>query len=256
MDPTVTLLVVVVVAVAAFSAILAWRNRLPFRIAIRNIRRNRRRTVLLLLGLMVGTTIISGSLAVGDTDNQLNLHYTYLAIGYTDEAVYQSLPGTAGYAYFPYAVFPALATAAHGNPQIAGVSPEIVDTVSVLDRRTGVPQTNLNLIGGDANQTTALGAFVTTAGASIAGPAPGEVLLDAPAAAEINASVGDAVSLYGVHEVTARILAIVQDNLRGAFLTGGLGNGGNVFVDLATAQNLTNQSGRLNFLAVTNVGTQ
>ncbi|HYB77115.1 MAG TPA: hypothetical protein VEE83_00340, partial [Thermoplasmata archaeon] len=80
-------LLLILAAVALVTAVLAIRHRLPFRIAMRNVRRGRGRTVLLIAGLLVGTTIVAGSLVVGDTVSQLVVHYTYIGAGYDDEAI-------------------------------------------------------------------------------------------------------------------------------------------------------------------------
>ncbi|MGA8710538.1 MAG: FtsX-like permease family protein [Thermoplasmata archaeon] len=249
------LLVLLVVAIVAF--ILAFRHRLAFRIGIRNVYRARGRTVLLVLGLLVATTIVSGSLVVGDTINELEVHYTVLAVGYNDEVVGNQSPSGAR-TPFPYSVYSAVAAATAGDASIAGMAPEIVSSVSVFDRTTGIPQTSLNLIGVNGNQSSQLGNFVTDGGVPLAGPASGDVLLDDLAASELNASSGDTVYLYGAAAtpIPSVVQAVVQDNIRGAFPTGGVGNFGSVFVTLSTAQHLENMSGAINFLSVTNVGDQ
>ncbi|MGI0155591.1 MAG: ABC transporter permease, partial [Thermoplasmata archaeon] len=243
--------------VALSLLVLALRHRLAFKIGIRNIARARGRTVLLILGLLVATTIISGSLVVGDTIQQVEVHYTVLAVGYNDEVVGNQSPSGA-WSAFPYSVYSDVANATNDDPSIAGMAPEIVSSVAVFDRTTGIPQTNLNLIGGNANQTTHLGDFVADNGSTVVGPAPGEVILDDLAASEMNASAGDSVLLYGTGAlaVPSVVQAVVQDNIRGAFPTGGVGNYGSVFVGLPTAQLLNNMSGAINFLSVTNVGDQ
>ncbi|HXW66744.1 MAG TPA: FtsX-like permease family protein [Thermoplasmata archaeon] len=255
--PVVGLLVLVLLAIVAIAIGLALRHRLAFRIGMRNVARARGRTVLLVLGLLVATTIVSGSLVVGDTVTQVTVHYTVLAVGYNDEIVGNQSPSGA-YVPFPYSVYSDVALATAGNPDIAGMAPEIVSSVSVFDRTSGVPQTNLNLIGVNANQSTQLGDYVADNGSVVIGPAPGEVLLDDLAASEMNASTGDTVVLYGASgtPIPSVVQAVVQDNLRGAFPTGGLGNFGSVFTDLSTAQRLENLSGAINFLSVTNVGDQ
>ena len=145
------------------ALVLVFRHRLAFRIGIRNVYRARGRTVLLVLGLLVATTIVSGSLVVGDTINQLEVHYTVLAVGYNDEVVGNQSPSGA-WTPFPYAVSTDVAAATAGDSSIAGMAPEIVSTVSVFDRTTAIPQTNLYLIGVNANQSSQLGDFVTDAG--------------------------------------------------------------------------------------------
>lgn len=256
-SPVVGGLIVLLLGVFVVALILAFRHRLAFRIGMRNVVRARGRTILLVLGLLVATTIVSGSLVVGDTINELEVHYTVLAVGYNDEAVGNQSPSGAWTPY-PYSVYTAVAAATAGDSSIAGMAPEVVSTVSVFDRTTGIPQTNLNLIGVNGNQSSQLGNFVTDAGVSLAGPAAGEVLLDDLAASELNASAGDSVVLYGAGAtpIPSVVQAVVQDNIRGAFPTGGVGNFGSAFVDLSTAQHLENMSGAINFLSVTNVGDQ
>jgi len=256
-NPVVGGLLLVLLVVALVALILALRHRLAFRIGIRNFYRARGRTVLLILGLLVATTIVSGSLVVGDTINQLEVHYTVLGVGYNDEVVGNQSP-TGAWTPFPYVVYTDVASATMGDSSIAGMAPEIVSTASIFDRATGVPQSRLYLIGVNANQSSQLGNFVTDSGATLAGPTGGEVILDDLAASELNASAGNPVYLYGAGatRIPSVVQAVVQDNIRGAFPTGGVGNFGSAFVTLSTAQHLENMSGAINFLSVTNVGDQ
>jgi putative ABC transport system permease protein len=122
--------------------------------------------------------------------------------------------------------------------------------VTALDRTSGVPQNGLHLVGTDPNRSAALGSFTEDSGTLLAGPAPGEVLLDDQAASELNASAGDRLVVYGSQPVTVRVQAVVRDDARGGFE-----GGGSVFTDLPTAQLAENRTGEVNYLAVTNVGS-
>ena len=254
LNPIVGLLVLILVFVAVVTVVLAARHRLAFRIAIRNVRRGRARTALLIAGLLVGTTIVSGSLVVGDTVQTLTYHYVYLGAGYVDESI-SATSESGGAAYYPYSVYGEVVNLTAGSPQIAGITPMVVDAASVYDRTTGIPETDLNLIGVNGNQSSHLGSFIADNGSSIAGPSPGHVLLDDQAASALNATAGDSVIVYGVAAVPLVVQAVVQENVRGAFITAGL-TPGNVFVTLSTAQGLENQSGKINYIAVTNTGSQ
>jgi putative ABC transport system permease protein len=253
-DSTVFTALLILAIVGVASLAFAARHRLPFRIAMRNVRRGRGRTVLLILGLLVGTTIISGSLIVGSTVQALDVHYTYLGGGYVHESV-SALAPSGGYAPYPYSVYSSLAEAAAGRSDIAGITPMILSTTQVYDRTTGIPETNLNLLASNANQSANLGPFVSTTGSVVPGPVGEVVYVDVQTAVALNASVGDQVVVYGPHPIDATIGAIVQDDTRGGALTAGL-SPGNVFVDLPTGQSLENLSGQINFIAVTNVGSQ
>ena len=253
----VGVLLLILLAVAVISAVLAVRHRLAFRIGMRNVRRAKGRTVLLLLGLLVATTIISGSLVVGDTVNQLSIHYTLLGVGYNDEIIGNMSP-SGSYVPFPYTVYSAVANSTAGDSQIAGSAPMIVGTIQAYDRTSGVPQTNLNLVGVNGNQSAQLGSFTTDGGQKLAGPAPGEVVLDDLAASEMNATTGDRIVLYGAGAapMASTVQAVVRDDIRGSFPTGGVGAFGSVFVALSTAQQLENISGMINVISVTNTGSQ
>ncbi len=226
-SPIVGGLLLVLLAVGVIALILALRHRLAFRIGIRNVYRARGRTVLLVLGLLVATMIVSGSLVVGDTITQVNVHYTILGAGYNDEVVGNQSPSGA-WTPFPYSVYTDVSASTAGDSSIAGMAPEIVSSVSVFDRTTGIPQTNLYLTGVNANQSTQLGNFVADNGSVVVGPTPGEVLLDDLAASEMNASTGDSVVLYGAGAtpVPSVVQAVVQDNIRGAWPTGASGTSG------------------------------
>ena len=52
---------------SAPSRVLALRNRMFFRMGVRNVRRRPGRSVLIVVGLMLGTAIIAAALATGDT---------------------------------------------------------------------------------------------------------------------------------------------------------------------------------------------
>jgi putative ABC transport system permease protein len=255
-DPVITGLLFVLLVIALATLVLALRHRLAFRIAMRNVRRGRGRTVLLVAGLLVATTIVAGSLVVGSTVNQLALHYTYLGAGYVDEAV-NSTAATPNRGFFPYATYTQTASLLASDRSIAGIAPEIVATAAVLDRTSRTPDTNLNLIGANGNQSTALGAFVADNGTSLIGPGPGQALIDDQTASALNASVGDSIAVYGTAYLPELLTveAIVQENVRGAFITAGL-SPGNVFVNLAVAQTVENESGMINYISITNTGSQ
>lgn len=252
------LLLLVFLLILVILGILAARNPVIARIGFRNFLRGRRRTVLLVLGLLVATTIISSSLVVGDTVGTLIAQGSYISDGAVHEAV--SATNTSGgvtavspYAGLPYRFYLDLnQSLAHQN-DVAGVSPLIISTVSGFDERSGLYQVGMNLIGTQANSSAVLGSFTSTSGASLAGPAPGTIFLNPNAASDLGAQVGDTVTLAGASGVptTFTVGALVKADYRGGFQDGGQGD---VFLSLSDAQNLTDSLGHVNFLAVTNVG--
>ncbi len=249
LDPTVVLLLLVVLAVGVFAVVAFFRHRVAARIAFRNVRRGRTRTLLVILGLLVGTTIISGSLIIGDTVSAVNVHFVYQTYGYTTLGIYNQTPGEP-YVAFPQGISAALSAATANDSEIRGLTPEIVfGTSSFIDLTTGIPQTNVNLIGVNASAASVLGSFTTTSGSTIAGPTTGGVLLDVQAANSVNATVGDHVRVFGPTKVVLTLQGIVNDDTRGGFL-----GGQSLFIDLPTAQTVQQLPGKINFIAVTNAG--
>jgi putative ABC transport system permease protein len=252
---TATFLLVVFGLVVLATLILAARNRLAFRIGMRNVRRARGRTVLLILGLLIGTTIISATLVVNDTVGALNEHFVIQTYGYTDEGIYNQTP-TGGFQYFPYTTYTNLSTALGNDPRVAELTPEILSVAQAIDVRNGVPETNLDLVGVNGNQSTQLGPFVTDSGTNLVGPAPGQTLLDDQAAQQLGAQAGDLLRVYGPTglEQNLTVQAVVKDDTRGGNFFLFAGQAGNVFVGLGVAQQLVAAPGAINFIAVTNPG--
>ena len=252
MASVVNLLLLLLLVIAVVTAVLAFRQRVSFRIAMRNVRRGRWRTVLIVLGLLVGTAIVSGSLVINDTVGTVETHFVYISYGFTDEAIYNSsvAQGSAPYAFFPYGVYQSIANRTPSESLIAGTTPEILDTGSVYDQTTGVPEPGAGIVGVDPNASALLGVFTYDNGTTTAGPLPGEVLLDDQLASNLGASAGDRVVLYGATQIPLVVQGIVKDDTRGGFF-----GENNAFVTLATAQAFANESGAVNYIAVTNVGS-
>ena len=247
------LLILLLIAVLVGSLFLAWRDPVTMKIGFRNFVRGRRRTMVLLLGLLVGTAIISSSLVVGDTVGTLVTHFAYISDGNVHEAIYAQ--GIQGYSPFPYSLYSDINRSLTGQPGVQGVSPLLLaaGAAAGMDRESGVPQTGMNLVGTDANASQALGPFTTTGGKSLPGPLAGKVLLNPTSAQELDAHTGDHLTLTGPNErsLNVTVLGIVQADGRGGFQDNGQGN---VFVTIANAQFLLGTPGAINYVAVTNVG--
>ncbi|EQD38111.1 hypothetical protein B1B_15975, partial [mine drainage metagenome] len=257
-DPLAGGLLVALVAVGLISLLLALRDPIVARIGLRNVSRARSRTVILLLGLLVGSTIISSSLVVGTTVNTLATHFVYQSDGAVNEAVYApgvsaNILGGLSFSPFPAELFTGFNQSAERIAGVEAVNPMVLGTLGLVDLTSAVAQPGLNLVGVNPSAAASLGAFTSVAGASYPGPSPGEVLLNTQAANALSAQAGDRVTLVGPGgNVSATVQAIVQSDNRGGFQdTTGTGD---VFAPLPVAQNLTGLEGAYDYLAVTNVG--
>src|SRR5687767_14696158 len=87
-----TALVIALACGLGALAVLGARNRVFLKLGLRNIPRRRGRSILIVVGLMLGTAIIAASLATGDTMSKTVRSYVVTALGDTDELV--SVRGT------------------------------------------------------------------------------------------------------------------------------------------------------------------
>ncbi len=82
----IALLAVLLVAVSTVLYVMV-RNRVMFQIGVRNIPRRRAQTILIIVGLMLSTLIISTALSIGDTVDYSVTSQTYNELQSTDEIV-------------------------------------------------------------------------------------------------------------------------------------------------------------------------
>src|SRR5918994_6710654 len=87
MGPLAIVLAFVFAVVLGALGALAIRNRIFLRLGIRNVTRRRARTALIVLGLMLGPTIISSALVTGDTMSHTIRTSAVQALGATDVLV-------------------------------------------------------------------------------------------------------------------------------------------------------------------------
>jgi len=88
--PVDTLLAVLVVALAialGTVAVLALRHPILVKLGVRNVGRRRGRTALIVVGLMLGTTIVATALTTGDTMSHTIRGTAVATLGQTDELI-------------------------------------------------------------------------------------------------------------------------------------------------------------------------
>src|SRR3989449_783355 len=246
------------------SLVMVLRNRITLRMALRNFGRRKTNMALVIAGLMIGTAMISGSLVTGDTLTELFTRGAYFGYGHADEVVYARNSTTFGfqgsaYQYLGYNVYQSLSTSLFGNPvagqDVAGVTPEIIETVSIYDVNKGIVQAGAALIGTYANASRVLGDFYSASGSIIPSAfRDTEAVLNDKAARDLNATVGDVVKLYPGQRSSSQymnltIVGIAVSDARASF-TGA----DDVFVTLQAAQQFTGHSNSVNYIAITNIG--
>ena len=87
MDTLAAVLAVLVAIVAGSLGVLALRHRVLLKLGVRNLGRRRARSALIVVGLMLGTTIIAAALATGDTMSHTIRATATRQFGETEEIV-------------------------------------------------------------------------------------------------------------------------------------------------------------------------
>ena len=157
----VVLVIVLAIALGAVAA-LAFRNRVFFRLGVRNVRRRPGRSALIVVGLMLGTAIITAALATGDTMSQTIRSSATSALGQADEVVAakgveasarRREPMQPGPRYFPQGYAKRIAAAARSSGLVDGVAPVIVESIAVQDLSSRQNEPRVTLFASDAGTT-------------------------------------------------------------------------------------------------------
>jgi putative ABC transport system permease protein len=206
LTPSLVTLLGIALAVAAFIAV-----RRPFlrRLALRQIARRRGEAVLVVVGSVLGTAIIIGSLIVGDTLNFSVRQTAYKNLGPIDEIVSSPTVAQGDQAARRVARL-------RGDPDVDGLLTLRGDQAAVAHGsgagRTAEPRASVWEV--DFAQAAAFSGGVQ-GGSGLSGPAPGagEAVINDDLATQLGARAGDSLTVYLYGRPTevrvARVVATV-----------------------------------------------
>ena len=253
---TAVLVVLLALALATVAG-MAVRNRVFFRLGVRNVKRRRGRTVLIVTGLMLGTAIISAALATGDTMSHTIRASATTALGSTDEVVapkgieaaLATQNAATGGAYFPEGYASRIARSMAGKGLVDGVAPVIVEPIAVQDATSRQTEPRVTLFATTPRSMRGFGQIRAGGHAvSLADLRPGEVYVNTEGADKLNAQPGDTVQLLSGNTVSPmRIRAVVS-------YQGGATDGAGVLMPLRPAQHFLGKPGLVRAIFVSNAG--
>ncbi len=212
----------------------------------RNILRRKGYTLIVILGLMIGTGVISSSLVIGDTlDNMIEseiLQYYYT----TDEKIV-GLKSTGERDYFNQSIFLEIEKG-FSSTYIDGLSPSIQDSIAVLNLETNLSEPSIALVGVDFDHGKNFGAFINQDGKKVTKLDDDEIMIGEDTAEELDAQVGHLIVIFANNtQKTFSITHILQPKER-------VGSGEGIFVNLSTAQIMLNKHGSINQILISNKG--
>lgn len=267
-DPTTLILAVLLVAAGilaiAFSVpvwvylvitgaacltlgISAIRNIVLFKIGLRSLIRRKGMSVIVIAGLMIGTVIISSSLVIGDTmDNMITkIHYdTYHEV---DEILYAD--GTEDEKMlFPEDHAENITMMISGIENVEGVTSILETAVFVMDQTSGQTEPGIRLVGYEVDSKE-FGSFKVDGKAVPMEIPEGEVYIDTTTADALDASIGDMLLIPVDEGFTPVIIREIVDHEGRAYWMGN-----SIFMPLHGAQELLGLEGMVNMILVTNDG--
>lgn len=222
---------------------LAVRRRILVRVALRNVGRRKSQVAIAVAGLLVATSIISGSLVIGDTFDAAIKKAVFEAWDHVDELVTN---GTE----FPTAVVDDLRANLSRMPNVDAISGRLWLTAGATNPRTRLFEVRANLLGFDPVHDP--GSFVLVGGSETSGSelAGSEVFVNRELAGRLEAQVGDTVQIERVGLVgNVTVRGVVENYGRGGFA-----GGPNLFLPLDASPALLGVGPVANAMLVSNVG--
>ncbi|HEX2173973.1 MAG TPA: FtsX-like permease family protein [Dehalococcoidia bacterium] len=255
-------------ALSALILVLALRRPVLVKIGVRQIPRRRARSVLIVIGLALSTTIVAASLLTGDILGETVRAVVAGPLGSVDEVVvsYQSTsrpfanasfrsfaegqaPSVAG-DDFAAAEAGRVAAALRDEPGVAGVVGVLIRPVAVADPAGQTASGGFSVIAAPADLPAAFGPPATFGG----DPAPlgdlgdGEVYVNAVGAGALDLQASDDLIIYhGRREIGVRVRAITANGSLG-------GNQATILAPLAWWQAAEGNPGRINHVLIANQG--
>ncbi|HEU5009241.1 MAG TPA: FtsX-like permease family protein [Gaiellaceae bacterium] len=261
--PVDTLLVILTVALAVTGlvlGVLALRNRVLVKLAVRNVGRRRARSALIVVGLMLGTAIIAAALVTGDTMNNTIRATAVETLGPTDETIapkgaVDDIPGALGAAtgmgWLPENTADQVEHALAASKLTDGVTGTIVDQVALQAPRTRQSEPSVVLFAADPARMDGFSPIVGPGGErlSLSQLRPDEIYLNTKAAKKLSVAAGDKVVVYA--GTGARHVSTVRAVVR---FDGAISADTTMLVPLTTAQRLFGHPGEIRGVLVSNRG--
>ena len=256
MDAIMRVLLAIFIAAMAVVAVLALRNRIMLKMGLRNIPRKWAQTILIIVGVMLSTVIMSAAFGTGDTISFSIRNETLKSLGHIDEVLVYARAGSedslGSRSYIPSERFERIESDLGDLDTIDGLTAQLAETAPTVDLRTSLSEGQMRVTGVDPTRMEGFGAFTLTSGGEVRldGLAQGEAYLNKPGAKELDAEAGDDLRLIvGDQSHTIKVKGVVKK--------GGLaGFGSTLILPLQQAQTLFDKADRVNLIVVSNRGDE
>jgi len=248
-------LAVLVAIVLVVVGVLAVRRRVFARMAIRNISRRKKYSVIVVCGLLIATAMISGSLVAGDTLDYIIVRDVMTQLEDVD-IVISAVNETGDSTYFNQSIASQITSGIDGGtlPHIDEASGAIREALAVKNLRTELTFARAGLFGFDVNNI--VNPLVDAAGnaATVADVSGGMVVINSRLADEILAEPGD--TIMGITQDAPPVMLVVSWIAEDSGLAN-FGGSAYAFLDLTyVQQSILGQPGMINGIDVSCAGSK
>ncbi|MEE9583648.1 MAG: FtsX-like permease family protein, partial [Dehalococcoidales bacterium] len=247
----------------AIMVVVALRNRVIFKMAVRNAPRRRAQAALIVLGLMLATLLFSASFATGDTLSHSIRVQALEEIGEVDVVVQTEAREASGQpVYYDQAYFDTVREGLEDVSEVDGVAPLAVEVAPVVVLDTGLNEAQVNVLGYAEEWMSGFDRLEDEQGGtlSLSALAPGQVYISSELANELDMGPsGTVYSYFGSLPAALEVVGIYQKgaNPSGIYqIPQGVNPSGkfSLVMPLAQLQTLTGNEGKINVIIITNQG--
>jgi putative ABC transport system permease protein len=234
--------------------LLALRNKVLLKLALRNIPRRKAQSILIVVGLMLSTTIIMSALAIGDSVTSSIRSGVLDSVGETD--VRLSSPVVAGFGddYLQASLVDRVRVAVEGDERVDGVMPMIRERLPVLNELTDKTVAETSVVGIDLDSLAGFDGLKNVGGdpVDLAVLGDGSTIINRSLSEKLAAEIGDDITLVAPSGRSVyRVIDIVDDK--------GLAGGdqeirSSALFSVGTLQGVLDRQGQYNMIEVSVAG--
>lgn len=242
-----TLAVLAIIGLVVFRILAdALGNRVLFKMSLRNVLRRPSTTALVLGGLMIGTAIISASLVVGDTLDNMIVGETTKAYGDIDFSVSGPGDGTSTRGLYSLSNVSAVRDAVLGLDHVDGAEWSLEIPTSIKSVGSNLTQASVGTMGMTSDLVKEFGGFTSEDGSLVTAlPATGHAYINEKLAGRLEITGGSTVLIATDQMHIITLTADIVRNERMAAM------GPSIYVDLTTLQRLSGMEDNVNLMLVT-----
>ena len=249
LDTYLIALATMAVVIVLIMAVITARQPLLVKLGARNFTRRKSQTVLIIIGLMLSTLIVSSALVTGDTVGQSITNRIYQSLGTIDVIVDPDQEQAAGVEFIDESDSESLRQALAQDQRVDGFSAILQIDIPAANQGERLSDPRAYLVGLDVDTQTGLEEMLETSGGGLArlsSLASNEVFISERLEKSLDLQVGEMVTLFVENTpYEFRVAEIVKDNGLTSKDQAGPGSkpGGGVIMPLSRALNLSNNEG-------------